>query len=251
MSNPTWHKFLHSSGLLGVVFTIDCIFRFMNKIHPTAIIGPEVVMGVGNVIEAYAVIQGRTQIGDSNWIGPHVVIGTPPESRQHHNPENNLTGEVTGKVLIGSKCVIHEHSAIQSPTEEITLIGDEVFLMHAVHVGHDCKVSNGVTIAPTSVLAGHVCVGKNATLGIGVVVHQFVKIGGLSMIGMNSTVVKDVKPFSLFVGSPARFVSLNEVGLIRAGFSLDSIKLLVGEPWEDWNLASFPSDVARFLQDED
>lgn len=212
-------------------------------------IGPEVTIGVGNIIEAYAVIQGKTQIGDSNWIGPHVVIGTPPESREHHNPENNLSGEVSGKVVIGSKCVIHEHSAIQSPTKDVTQIEDEVFLMHAVHVGHDCKVSKGATVAPTTVLAGHVSVGKYATLGMGVVVHLFVRIGALSMIGMNSTVVKDVKPFSLFVGSPARFVSLNEVGLIRAGFSLNSVKSLVSEPWEDWDLTLFPLDLAEFLQD--
>lgn len=222
----------------------------MNKIHPTAIIGPGVTIGESNVIEAYAVIVGNTQLGNSNWIGPHVVIGSPPESRAHHDPLTNISGETSGRVVIGSRCVIHEHSAIQSPTLNVTHVGDDVFLMHGVHIGHDCYVGNGVTIAPTSVLAGHVTVAKSATLGIATVVHQHIKIGGLSMIGMNSTVVKHVKPFSLYVGSPARFLSLNEIGLSRAGISLDTIQHLVREPWEDWKISDFPENVLEFLTED-
>ena len=47
-----------------------------NKIHPTAIIGKEVVLGEGNTIGPYSVIEGKTYIGDNNTICSHVVIGS-------------------------------------------------------------------------------------------------------------------------------------------------------------------------------
>lgn len=43
-----------------------------NKIHPTAIIGKEVVLGEGNTIGPYSVIEGKTYIGDNNTICSHV-----------------------------------------------------------------------------------------------------------------------------------------------------------------------------------
>lgn len=219
----------------------------MNKIHPTAIIGPNVILGDGNIIEPYAVLQGNTQIGDSNWIGPHAVIGTPPESRTHHNAEMNLEGLVPGIVKIGSRCIIHEHSAVQSPTADLTLINNNVFLMHGVHIGHDCKIADDVTIAPTSVLAGHVIVGKNVTLGIGTVVHQHLRIGALAMSGMNSTINRNVKPFSLIAGTPARFISHNQVGLERAGIDLTPFLELLEKPWSEWDYSLFPKDILEIL----
>ncbi len=82
----------------------------MNSIHRTAVIGENVRLGNGNVVEPYAVITGNVVIGDNNWIGPHVVIGAPPEHREHHPiPFINFN---PGQIVIGSRNVIHEHASI-------------------------------------------------------------------------------------------------------------------------------------------
>ncbi len=47
-----------------------------NRIHPTAVLGPGVELGSGNVVGLYAVVLGPCRIGDDDWIGPHVVPGT-------------------------------------------------------------------------------------------------------------------------------------------------------------------------------
>ena len=44
----------------------------MNKIHPTVIIGKDVILGDGNEILPYTIIEGPVTIGNNNVIGPHV-----------------------------------------------------------------------------------------------------------------------------------------------------------------------------------
>ena len=63
-----------------------------NKIHPTALIGPQVDMGTNNIIGPGTVIIGPCEIGDNNWIGPYSVIGTPGEYEGLQHPEAWNTG---------------------------------------------------------------------------------------------------------------------------------------------------------------
>jgi UDP-N-acetylglucosamine acyltransferase len=62
-----------------------------------------------------------------------------------------------------------------------------------------------------------------ANIGLGAIIHQRRVIGAYSMIGMNSTVTKNVPPFVIAHGSPCRPTRLNTVGLSRAGFSEEEI----------------------------
>ena len=91
------------------------------------------------------------------------------------------------------------------------------------HLGHDVKLYDGVTISPGTMLGGHVQVLPYATIGLGVTVHQYRIIGGYSMIGMNSTVVKDIPPFQLAVGTPARAIKLNTYQVNKLGISEEKI----------------------------
>jgi UDP-N-acetylglucosamine acyltransferase len=216
-----------------------------NTIHPTAVIHENVKLGSGNWIGPYVVIMDDVAIGDDNWIGPHAVIGAPPEHRSFHwcaNPE-----AIEGKITIGSRNVIHEHAAIQAPTTGNTSIGDDCLIMHGVHIAHDVQLGNWVTIAPGTVLAGHSAVGERATLGIGVAVHQSRRIGPLAMVGMHSTIVKDVNPFALVIGTPARFIKANLIGIERAGIPLGLWVSLISQPYAEWQISEFPAEVAEIL----
>jgi UDP-N-acetylglucosamine acyltransferase len=74
------------------------------------------------------------------------------------------------------------------------------------------QISNAVS------LAGHVEIESQARISGVLGVHQFVRIGRLSMIAGMSRIERDVPPFMLVEGSPARVRALNKVGLQRAGF---------------------------------
>ena len=68
-------------------------------------------------------------------------------------------------------------------------------------------------------LAGHVTVEDHAIIGGLAAVHQFCRIGKMSIIGGCSKVVQDVPPFMLADGNPAETRTVNKVGLERNGVS--------------------------------
>jgi UDP-N-acetylglucosamine acyltransferase len=68
-------------------------------------------------------------------------------------------------------------------------------------------------------LAGHVQVEEHAVIGGLAAIHQFCRIGKLSIIGGCSKVVQDVPPFMLTDGNPAQTKAVNKVGLERHGIS--------------------------------
>ncbi|MGI8761729.1 MAG: UDP-N-acetylglucosamine acyltransferase [Jatrophihabitantaceae bacterium] len=227
----------------------------MNDIHPTAVIGEGVELGADNVIGAYVVILGPTTIGDGNWIGPHTVLGTPAEVRGiDHGGADDAKGGGSG-VRIGSGNVIRELSAVQQGHHDaLTSIGDECYLMDKVHIGHDCVVGNRVTMAPTTVLAGHVHIGDGANLGMGTIVHQRKVIGPVAMIGMGSIVTKNVPPYGMAFGNPCRIRGANRVGMQRAGVAADTVDAFdtayAGGVDMDPGVTDAVRDAWRWWQDE-
>jgi UDP-N-acetylglucosamine acyltransferase len=53
-------------------------------------------------------------------------------------------------------------------------------------------------------------------------IHQFVRIGRLAMVGGFAKVIKDIPPFSIVDGQPARIYGLNSRGLQRRGISQET-----------------------------
>jgi UDP-N-acetylglucosamine acyltransferase len=98
--------------------------------------------------------------------------------------------------------------------------------MTQVHIPHDAVVEDNVTMANSAHLGGHTHIGQGATLGLGALVHQGSRIGRLAMIGMGSVITKDIPPFAMAFGSPARVRGVNRVGMQRAGYPDEVIDAL-------------------------
>jgi UDP-N-acetylglucosamine acyltransferase len=94
------------------------------------------------------------------------------------------------------------------------------------HVAHNCAVGNNCVIANNGTLAGYVTIEDKAVVGGLVAIHQFVRVGTLSIIGGCSKVVQDIPPYSTCDGHPARVYGLNLVGLRRNSFSKEAIDQL-------------------------
>jgi UDP-N-acetylglucosamine acyltransferase len=189
------------------------------ELHPTvqvgayAVIGERVKVGAGTLIGAHVVLDGHTEIGARNHIFPGAAIGLEPQDLKY---EGALT-----LVKIGDDNLIREYVTINRATfaGEATTIGNSNLLMAYVHVGHNCVIEDRVNISNGVALAGHVRVESRATISGILGVHQYVHIGRLAMVGGMSRINRDVPPFMLVEGNPARVRSLNLVGLKRAGFT--------------------------------
>ncbi len=203
------------------------------KIHPTAIVQPGAELGEGVEVGPWVLIESDVRIGDRTKVGPRVTI----EGFTTLGADNEIfTGAVIGSrtqdkkfdggrsfLRIGDRNSIREYVTINPGTLDgtETVIGNDNLLMAYAHVAHDCVLHNGVTLANNGTLAGHVIVEDKAIIGGLSAVHQFVRIGKLSITGGCSKVVQDVPPFMMVDGHPAKAVGINAVGLDRAGFAAD------------------------------
>lgn len=184
----------------------------MNEIHSTAIIDYNVILGDGNKILPNTIIYGPTEIGDDNIIGPNVVIGTPGQDTRNPRYDSSKC-----KIRIGNRNIIREFTGIQKPCyEDITIIGDDVYIMQSVHIPHDAHVYNKAVITPMCVLAGIVKVLEGANIGMGCTVNQYTVIGQYSITATGSAVMKNVKPFSKFI--PGKANSINVYAIDKYGF---------------------------------
>ncbi len=191
------------------------------EVGPFAVIGPEVEIGPRCSIGAHASIKGPTRIGAENRIYPFASIGDDPQDKKFH-------GEKTW-LHIGDRNSIREFTTINRGTGlggGETRIGNDNWIMAYVHIAHDCIVGDHVIIANTSGLAGHVQIDDHVGIGAYSKVYQFCRVGRHAFLGFESGVIKDVPPYMMVFGSPAKLVGINKEGLKRAGFTAEQMKVI-------------------------
>ncbi len=196
------------------------------KLHPTvqvgpyAVIGDRVTIGADTTVGAHAIIEGPAEIGMGNQIFPGAAIGLDSQDLKY-------TGGTTW-VKIGNYNRIREYVTINRATGdgEATIIGDHNLLMAYVHIAHNCVIEDHVKIANSTALAGDVYVESHANISGILGIHQFVRIGKYGMVGGMTRIQRDVPPYTIVEGNPARVRGLNLIGLKRAGFSSTQLNAL-------------------------
>lgn len=131
----------------------------------------EVKIGAKTAIEDYSILHaygGSIFVGENSFIGPHCV----------------LYGH--GKIHIGQNCLVAMHTCIISanhsiPPRHLAIrnlpdIRKEIFIEDDVWIGAGVNILSGVTV------------GKGAVIGAG------------------SVVTKDLPPYSISVGNPAKVI---------------------------------------------
>ena len=184
------------------------------EIGPFAVIGAGVRIGRGTRIGPHVVIRGQTTIGQDNRIFQFASVGEDPQDKKY-------AGETT-RLVIGDRNQIRENATIHRGTVQddgVTSIGSDNLLMAYTHVAHDCRIGDHVILANGASLGGHVHVGDWAILGGFTLVHQFGRVGAHAFTGMGSAISKDVPPYVLVGGNPARPHGINSEGLRRRQFT--------------------------------
>ena len=191
------------------------------EIGPYAVIGPHVRLEPGVVVMHHASVSGNAVIESGAEIYPFCSIGGAPQDLKYK-------GEPI-YCRVGARTILREcvtiNAGAKGPKGEwpATQIGSDGMMMAYSHLGHNTVVGNAVVIANSGALAGHVTVGDSAIIGGLVGVHQFVHVGKMVIIGGCSKVVKDIPPYMLAQGNPAKVRYINKVGLRRKGLSAEAL----------------------------
>lgn len=145
--------------------------------HDTAIIDAGAVIGEGSRVWHWAHVCSGAKIGQSVSLGQNVFVGN--------------------KVTIGDKCKIQNNVSVY----------DNVHLEEGVFCGPSMVFTN--VYNPRSLVERKneyrdTIVKKGATLGANCTIVCGITVGEYAFVGAGTVVNKDVKPFALMVGVPAK-----------------------------------------------
>lgn len=166
--------------MLNEFYNTNYIDDGRNKIHNTAIIGGNVELGSGNVIQAYAVIGS---------------LGFIREAEQ-----------VEGKIVIGDNNNIGIGVAIQAGQEGETVIGSNNLIMHRAIIGHNVEIGNGNEVGANCVICGYTTVGNENKIKTSSNLRNRITVGDRNLIGMGSNVVAGLTDGFTVMGNPAKAV---------------------------------------------
>lgn len=154
------------------------------RIHPTADVSPEALIGSGTSIWNQAQVRERARIGAGCVIGKNVYIDTD--------------------VVVGDRVKIQNNASLYHgvTVEDGVFIGPHVCFTNdkvprAVNPDGSAKSDSDWEVSPILVRVG-AALGANSTILPGVTVGRW------AMVGSGSVVTRDVDDYALVVGNPAR-----------------------------------------------
>ena len=155
-------------------------------VHDTAIVDPGARIGAGSRIWHWVHVCGGARIGRNVSLGQNVFVGN--------------------KVRIGDNCKIQNNVSVY----------DNVTLEEGVFCGPSMVFTN--VYNPRSLIERKdqyrdTHIGKGATLGANCTIVCGVDIGAFAFVGAGAVITKDVKPYALMVGVPAKQIGwMSEFG---------------------------------------
>ena len=205
------------------------------RIHPTALIDPEVEIADDVQVGPHVVVEGAVRIGPGcvlrpgvHLFGPmtigvnnvfhsHSIIGDLPQDIKYVPNESGL--------VIGDHNTFREHVTVHRPAvaNGETRIGNGNFLMGSSHIAHDCVIGNHCIFANSALVAGHCVVEDNVTMSGNSAVHQHCRLGRLSLISGISATSMDVVPFMIYQRINT-VCGVNIIGMRRAGIAAAAIE---------------------------
>lgn len=167
---------------------------------------------------------------------PNIIVGDYTYYDDFENVENfeknvkyhfDFTGD---KLIIGKFCMIASDvkfimNGANHLTEAISAYPFAIF-------GHGWENAMENKSYPVK---GDICIGNDVWIGYNATIMAGVNIGDGAIIAANSTVVKNVEPYTIVGGNPAKE--------IKKRFTPDKIERLLSIRWWDWDIERITANV--------
>jgi sugar O-acyltransferase (sialic acid O-acetyltransferase NeuD family) len=187
----------------------------------------------GTVIDGVAVLGGTDELDTmtdvsvvvctgrpDNYVSrPRIVetLGLPPE---RYATIIHPSASVSTTSRIGSGTVLLAHTVL---TAAVT-VGAHVAIMPHVVLTHDDVIGDFATMASGVRLGGGVHIGRCAYVGAGALVREDRSIGPGALVGMGAVVTRDVPPYEVWAGVPARYVRNTNAAAAAADLEQKSVR---------------------------
>ena len=117
------------------------------------------------------------------------------------------TATMARRVTLGHAVYVNAGAVVGSRTH----LGCAVNINRAASIGHDNDIGFSTFVGPGAVLAGHVRLGTCVSVGAGAVILPRVVVHDGATVGAGAVVTRDVAPFEVVVGNPARVLKKSDV----------------------------------------
>lgn len=138
-------------------------------------------------------------------IGHNVILKGPLRLEAYDKYKDQ---RFTPRICIGDNAVIQAYSHIGCINEvrigKCSTVAERCFIIDHMHGESTLEHLKMHTYSRPLYSKGKVCIGDCVQIGEGCVIMPGVTIGDHCIIGSNSVVTKDIPPYSIAVGSPAR-----------------------------------------------
>jgi sugar O-acyltransferase (sialic acid O-acetyltransferase NeuD family) len=162
---------------------------------------------LGRFADAARFIARYPDVRFTTWIGrsdtylrrPRMIasLGLPPERFQ---TLVHPTSYVSRRARVGRGVLIYQHCTVSNSA----VIGDHVVMLPHAVVSHDCVLEEYAVVTSAVTAGSEAKVGRNSYLGTHCTMLPGVRIGEGSLVGTGSVVLRDVEPYKVVVGNPAR-----------------------------------------------
>ena len=194
----TWRGRMFAACGRGVVWGRGVTLWHARKMR----IGQRVAVDEGCQLDARGCAPGEFEIGDGTLISRGCIIS---------GKDGPL--RIGPRVNIGAGCVMYASTRLE--------IGADTMLAAQCYVGggrYRVLGRTDIPIAEQPEPRLGVAIGDDCWLGAGAIVVDGVRIGRGSVVGAGAVVTKDVEPYSVVVGVPARKVAVRG-GIVSMGAS--------------------------------
>ncbi len=211
----------HAKVMIEILQLTDS-YRLVGLLDPKREMWGETVLGVpilgddGKLSELYS--QGVRNA----FIGLGGAANTGPRRRLYELARGHgfdIVPAVHPKAVVSPSAEIGHGPAILAGAiiNACATLGENLLVNTAAIVEHDSIIGDHAHIATGARLASTVRVGVGAHVGAGATVRQSIDIGEGAIVGAGAVVVKDVAPWTVVVGVPARVLRTLQPAGIDAG----------------------------------
>jgi sugar O-acyltransferase (sialic acid O-acetyltransferase NeuD family) len=162
---------------------------------------------LGRFADAPRLVDRHPTVRFTTWIGrvetyqrrPAMIgsLGLPPE---RFVTLVHPTCSVSRLARVGRGVLIYPHCTVSSSA----VIEDHVVVLPHAVISHDCVLGEYAVVTSNVTVGSSARVGRSTYLGTHCCMLPEVSIGEGSLVGIGSVVLRDVEPYSVVVGNPAR-----------------------------------------------
>ena len=107
--------------------------------------------------------------------------------------------------VLGDGVVLQDGVRVSPETE----LGANTFVNHRSMIGHNCVIGKHCQISANVMIAGCVNIGDTVFAGVSSCIRDHTTVGEHTILSMGSVVLKDVRPYKIVLGNPAREMAEN------------------------------------------